>query len=120
MRDKVSNLNENEIYNDSGNLKGKCVETRTTLISDRYAQVRACIDIIGISKVRSFFWWMKNENQNYKKQLGIPLNRNKKRYGEFREFTAELYGIRISQISFLKADILEKPKVRAECRNGKC
>lgn len=30
MRGEVSNLNERETNNDSGNLKGKCVETRTT------------------------------------------------------------------------------------------
>jgi len=35
MRGEVSNLNESEMNNDSGNLKGKCVETRTTLISGR-------------------------------------------------------------------------------------
>ncbi len=31
----MSNLNESEINNDSANLKGKCGETRTTLISGR-------------------------------------------------------------------------------------
>ena len=38
MRGVVSKLNESKINNDSGNLKGKCVETRTTLISGRWAQ----------------------------------------------------------------------------------
>jgi hypothetical protein len=36
MRDEVSNLSESKTNNDSGNLKGKCLETRTTLISGRY------------------------------------------------------------------------------------
>ena len=35
MRGEVSNLNESKINNDSGNMKGKCVESRTTLISGR-------------------------------------------------------------------------------------
>lgn len=35
MRGEVSNLNESEINSNSGNLKGKCVETCTTLISGR-------------------------------------------------------------------------------------
>ena len=38
MRGAVSNINESEINNDCGNLIGKCVETRTTLISGRYQQ----------------------------------------------------------------------------------
>ncbi len=36
MRGEVSNSNKSKINNDSGNLKGKCVETRTTLISGRW------------------------------------------------------------------------------------
>lgn len=39
MRGEVSNLNGSEINHDSDYLKGKCVETRTTLISGRYRQV---------------------------------------------------------------------------------
>jgi len=35
MRGEERNLNESTINNDSGNLKGKCAETRTTLISGR-------------------------------------------------------------------------------------
>ncbi len=36
MRGEVSNLNESKKNNYSANLKGRCVETRTTLISGRY------------------------------------------------------------------------------------
>jgi len=45
MRGEVSNLNESEINNDSGNLKGKCVETRTTLISGRYSSFKQNIQL---------------------------------------------------------------------------
>ncbi len=40
MRDEVSNLNESEINKYSGKLKGKCVETRTTLISGRWVSYK--------------------------------------------------------------------------------
>ncbi len=40
----MSNLTESGVNNDSGNFKGKCVETRTTLISSRWQQAKTNID----------------------------------------------------------------------------
>jgi hypothetical protein len=55
MRGEVSNLNESEINDDSGNLKGKCVESRTTLISGRWQKLAEKL-IENVSSSKMYFF----------------------------------------------------------------